>query len=120
VRQAAANGDEHAPGDPGARVGSEWAGGVTVGVGGYPEGRTYGSEPMRGDIETYFEDGRWKNKVEGNDVPSSTHLTKEDARTNGREMAISAAVDHTVRDRDGSVGEHEVYPRGSDPRTLPR
>ncbi|MGZ3147246.1 DUF2188 domain-containing protein [Lentzea chajnantorensis] len=75
---------------------------------------------MRGDIETYFENGRWKNKVEGNDLPSSIHLSKEDARTNGREMAISHAVDHVVRGRDGSVAEHEVYPRGRDPRTLSR
>ncbi|MFD9701202.1 DUF2188 domain-containing protein [Lentzea sp. NPDC059081] len=75
---------------------------------------------MRGDIETYFEDGRWKNKAEGSDEVSSTHLTKKDATTNGREMAIMRAVDHIVRDRDGTI-ERDVYPRGRDSRTpLPR
>lgn len=75
---------------------------------------------MRGDVETYFEDGRWKNKVEGNDLASSTHPTKDDGRTNGREMAIVHAVDHIVRDRDGTISEHDAYPRGRDPHTLPR
>lgn len=75
---------------------------------------------MRGDIETYFEDGQWKNKVEGNDSASSTHRSKEDACTNGREMAIVHAVDHIIRDRDGTISEHDVYPHGRDPHTVPR
>lgn len=72
---------------------------------------------MRGDVETYFEDGRWKNKVQGSEQVSSTHLTKEEATTNGREMAIVHAVDHIIRDRDGTISEHDVYPRGRDPHT---
>ncbi|GLY49962.1 DUF2188 domain-containing protein [Lentzea sp. NBRC 102530] len=72
---------------------------------------------MRGDIETYFEDGRWKNRVEGNDQASSTHLTKEEASADGREMAIVHAVDHITRNRDGTISEHDVYPRGRDPHT---
>lgn len=43
---------------------------------------------MRGDVETYFEDGQWKNKVEGNERASSTHPTKEDATAKGRQTAI--------------------------------
>lgn len=72
---------------------------------------------MRGDIVTYFEDGQWKNRVEGNDSASSTHRSKVDASTNGREMAIVQAVDHIILGRDGAISEHDVYPRGRDPRT---
>jgi hypothetical protein len=73
---------------------------------------------MRGDVETYFQDGRWHNEVQGSDQVSSTHLTKKDATTNGREMAIVHAVDHIVRDRDGTISDHDVSPAAATPTLL--
>jgi hypothetical protein len=74
---------------------------------------------MRGDVETYFESGEWKNKVEGNDRASSTHATKEEAVQKGREMAVERGVEHIIRNQDGKISERNTYPRGRDPRNVP-
>jgi hypothetical protein len=74
---------------------------------------------MQGDIETYFEDGQWKNKVEGNERASSTHPTKDEATAKGRETAIEHGVEHIIRNQDGKISERNTYPRGRDPRNVP-
>ncbi|MET9633496.1 DUF2188 domain-containing protein [Lentzea sp. NPDC006480] len=74
---------------------------------------------MQGDVETYYENGTWKNKVEGNSQASSTHDTKADAVAKGREMAIERGVEHVIRNMDGTIGEKNTYPRSSDPRNIP-
>jgi hypothetical protein len=70
-----------------------------------------------GDIETYFEGGVWKNKVEGNQRASNTAPTKADAQAAGREMAIDRGVEHIIRNKDGEIGARNTYPRGRDPRS---
>jgi hypothetical protein len=45
-----------------------------------------------GDIETYYEDGQWKNRPEGNSRASNTADTKADAQATGREMAKDRGV----------------------------
>lgn len=72
---------------------------------------------MNGDVETYHEDGQWKNKVEGNSRASNTHLTKDDATVEGRDMAIDRGVEHIIRNMDGRIGERNTYPRSRDPRS---
>ncbi|WNV85768.1 DUF2188 domain-containing protein [Umezawaea sp. Da 62-37] len=74
---------------------------------------------MKGDVETYSENGQWKNKVEGNQQASSTHATKEEATAKGREMAKDAGVEHIIRNLDGKIGERQTYPRSRDPRSTP-
>jgi hypothetical protein len=69
-----------------------------------------------GDIETYYEDGVWKNKVEGNQRASNTASNKADAQAAGREMAIDRSVEHIVRNKDGEIGSRNTYPRSRDPR----
>ncbi len=69
----------------------------------------------KGDIETYYEDGVWKNRPEGNSRASNTHSTKADAQTEGRKMAIDREVEHVVKRMDGTVGEKNTYPRSRDP-----
>ena len=74
---------------------------------------------MQGDVETYHENGTWKNKVEGNSQASSTHDTKDEAVARGREMAIDRGVEHVIRNMDGTISEKNTYPRSSDPRNIP-
>ncbi len=45
----------------------------------------------KGDIETYYENGQWKNRAQGNSRASNVHDTKADAQATGRETASSPA-----------------------------
>ncbi|MEU3627864.1 hypothetical protein BS329_40200 [Amycolatopsis coloradensis] len=72
---------------------------------------------MQGDIETYFEDGQWKNKVEGSTRAASTHHTKIEAVETGREMARERKVEHIIKNKDGQIGQRNTY--GHDPRDIP-
>lgn len=69
---------------------------------------------VKGDVNTYYEDGEWKNKIEGNGRASSKHETKSDVQAAGREAAIERGVEHTIRKMDGTIGEKNTYPRGRD------
>jgi hypothetical protein len=68
----------------------------------------------KGDIETYNEDGVWKNRAQGNDRASNTADNKADAVAKGREMAKDRKVEHIVKKLDGTIGERNSY--GNDPR----
>lgn len=63
----------------------------------------------QGDVETYFESGRWKNKVQGNSRASNVHETQEAAVTAGREMARKRKVGHVIKNESGVVQEHSNY-----------
>jgi uncharacterized protein DUF2188 len=67
-----------------------------------------------GDIETYYEDGKWKNRVLGNKRASNVHDRKEDASPVGREMAEKLGVEHVIKKKDGTIGEKNTYPRSRD------
>ncbi|MGW4842771.1 DUF2188 domain-containing protein [Nocardia brasiliensis] len=68
----------------------------------------------KGDIETYYEDGIWKNRPEGNSRASNTHDTKAAATEEGREMAIKRDVEHLIKRKDGQIQEKNTYPRSRD------
>lgn len=51
----------------------------------------------KGDIETYYEDGRWKNRPEGNARASDIHDTKAAAQAAGRATAIKRGVEHVIK-----------------------
>ena len=67
----------------------------------------------KGDIETYYEDGKWKNRVQGNQRASSTHDRKADAQPAGRQMAKDRGVEHFIKNKDGKIGGRNSY--GNDP-----
>jgi hypothetical protein len=71
----------------------------------------------KGDVETYLENSRWKNKVEGSARAANSFDTKAEAQAKGREMARKRKVEHIVRKRDGTIGERKSY--GNDPRNIP-
>ena len=68
--------------------------------------RIRGTTPPKGDVETYFENGRWKNKVQGNSRASNVHDTRTAAVGAGREMARQRKVGHIIKDERGTSQEH--------------
>lgn len=70
----------------------------------------------KGDIETYYEDGQWKNRPQGNERASNTAETKAEAQAKGREMAKDRGVEHLIKKQDGTIGARNTYPRSRDPR----
>ncbi|PYY31502.1 MULTISPECIES: DUF2188 domain-containing protein [unclassified Curtobacterium] len=72
---------------------------------------------MRGDIETYHQDGTWQSKVEGTDEVFGAAATKDDAVHLGRERAKADKVEHFIRNLDGRISERSTY--GHDPRNIP-
>lgn len=69
---------------------------------------------VKGDIETYHEDGQWKNRVQGSSRAANTHSTKADAQAKGREMAQDRKVEHHIKKLDGTIGQRNSY--GNDPK----
>jgi hypothetical protein len=70
-----------------------------------------------GDIETYYEDGIWKTKIDGSSRAAHTFDAKYEAVAAGRQMARERKVEHLIRKEDGSIGERNSY--GHDPRNIP-
>ncbi|MBZ2195388.1 DUF2188 domain-containing protein [Occultella gossypii] len=68
----------------------------------------------RGDVETFHDDGQWKNRREGTERAFSTHKDRNEAVAIGREEARTRGIDHIIRDLDGTIGERSSY--GPDPR----
>ncbi|PGH44414.1 hypothetical protein COO58_08210 [Micromonospora sp. WMMA1996] len=73
----------------------------------------------KGDIDTYQQDGQWKNRPESNERASSRHDTKAEAEAAGREMAAERGTEHVIKKQDGTIGEKNTYPRSRDPREIP-
>jgi hypothetical protein len=78
--------------------------------------RIRGTIPPKGDVETYFENGRWKNKVQGNSRASNVHETRTAAVNAGREMARRRKVGHIIKNEEGAVQEHTRD--GNDPQPV--
>ncbi|MEV6830061.1 DUF2188 domain-containing protein [Amycolatopsis sp. NPDC051102] len=65
-----------------------------------------------GDVHTYFEDGLWKNRVEGGRRASNTSVRRVDAVLAGRQIARKRRVQHVVHTPQGDVEtERDFRPR---------
>jgi hypothetical protein len=64
-------------------------------------------------IETYFANGEWKNRVQGSSRAANRHTTKAAAEKAGRQMARDRKVEHTIKNKDGTIGAKNSY--GNDP-----
>jgi hypothetical protein len=63
-----------------------------------------------GDIETYFEQGEWKNWDQEADADvGDPHSTREEAVAEGRELARQRNVEHVVRDQDATIVDREDH-----------
>lgn len=72
----------------------------------------------QGDIETYSEDGSWKNRREGSERAfGAGYGTKDEAISAGREAAQANKVEHVIKNQDGQIAEKNSY--GQDPRNVP-
>ena len=74
-----------------------------------------GEAQLTRHVETYFENGRWKNKVQGNSRASHVHETRSAAISVGREMARKRNVDHIIMSTGGTVQERDNYGRDPHP-----
>lgn len=70
-----------------------------------------------GDVETFHENGKWRNRIETESVLSGEWETKEPAVAAGRDEARARRVEHIIRNLDGTIGERDTY--GHDPRDIP-
>lgn len=68
---------------------------------------------MPKNVETYYQDNQWKNKVQGNKRASSVHSTKTEAQKAGRQQAQSLGTEHLIKNKDGKIGARNSY--GNDP-----
>lgn len=70
-----------------------------------------------GDVHTYFEEGLWKNRVEGGVRASNTSPRRTDAVLAGRLIAKKRRVGHVVHAEDGAVEtERDFRPRPKRPQ----
>jgi len=70
----------------------------------------------KGDVHTVWDDGEWKNKVEGGERASNVGGTKSERQEAGRDMAIDRGVEHFIHNQDGTIRQRNTYPRSRDPR----
>ncbi|MFE4542299.1 DUF2188 domain-containing protein [Arthrobacter sp. NPDC056727] len=71
-----------------------------------------------GDIETYYEDGEWKNRREGaGRAFGAGYSTKDEAVAAGRDAAKADKVEHVIKNQDGRIAEKNSH--GGDPRNVP-
>jgi hypothetical protein len=58
-----------------------------------------------GDIETFFEDGVWKNRTQGSASAENRHTDKCAALAVAREMACQRKVEHVIKNKDGTIAD---------------
>jgi hypothetical protein len=64
---------------------------------------------LLGDVETYYADNAWRNRVEGSGATALAFSSQADAADVGREEARQIGSSHIVRDRDGRIVEQTTY-----------
>jgi hypothetical protein len=69
-----------------------------------------------GDIQTFYEDGQWHSRVEGQEGLLRSYEDKEAAVAHGARVARDRKVEHIIKELDGTIGERNNY--GHDPRNV--
>lgn len=65
-------------------------------------------------IETYCEDGLWRNSVGPHGPVTGEFRSRDEAVEAGRDEARVRGVQHVLRDTDGAPIERRRYPRRSE------
>ena len=68
-----------------------------------------------GDVETYYADNMWSNRIEGHEKVGN-YQTKDRAIEAGRDLARDLGVEHIIKNQDGTIAERSTY--GDDPRKI--
>lgn len=71
------------------------------------------------DVETYWEQGVWRNRRIGSEQPFSSGGPRLRQLTIGAEVARWAGVRHIIKDPDGQIVETNVYAAGPYPSRSP-
>lgn len=58
---------------------------------------------MPGEVETYFENGQWKNAIVPGEDIGGPYDSRDEAVAAGAEAARERGLDHVVRDEQGTV-----------------
>ena len=66
-----------------------------------------------GGVETYYEGGEWKSKVQGSSRAAHVGGNKAEQTAIGRQMAKDRGAEHTIKNMDGKIGRKNSY--GNDP-----
>ena len=83
---------------------------------------------MTAGVETYYRDGMWHNKIEGESEPVGSYPGKAEALEQGRILATYRAIrargtcDHVIRNEHGKIIARDTQPHASDqgtPRAQP-
>ncbi|MDF1603699.1 DUF2188 domain-containing protein [Nocardioides sp. YIM 152315] len=70
---------------------------------------------MGGDVETYWVDDTWRNRMVGGHEPlPGEYRTREAASEVARVEARIRGVEHIIRRKDGTVADRRRYPRRSE------
>jgi Uncharacterized protein conserved in bacteria (DUF2188) len=69
-----------------------------------------------GDVETYYENQQWHNRVEGTTQVLSSDDTREEAVDIGRDIARELRVQHLIRNESGRITVRRSYAR--DPQSV--
>jgi hypothetical protein len=62
-----------------------------------------------GDVETFHQDGAWRNRVEGSGTSALSFPTMEEAAQVGRAEARVTRSAHVIRDEGGHVVERASF-----------
>jgi hypothetical protein len=62
-----------------------------------------------GDVETYYANGKWRNRVESGDELPGEYDVRATAVAAGHDEAVRRKVEHIVRNLDGTVGERNSH-----------
>jgi hypothetical protein len=65
-----------------------------------------------GDVETYYSDNQWQNRIEGTNFVFGADPTRGAAVWSGRARARSDATTHVVRGVNGKVEQRHSYSTG--------
>jgi hypothetical protein len=65
--------------------------------------------PITGDVETFYQDGAWRNRVEGSGTSALAFPTMAEAAEVGRAEAERAKSAHVVKDQAGRIVEQSTY-----------
>ena len=68
------------------------------------------------NVETFHQDGRWFNRVDGEKGATGPFHSKAEAVAAGREHARHHKSSHVVRGEDGEVGETDDFSEQDDRR----
>lgn len=64
-----------------------------------------------GDVETFYQDGAWRNHVQGSGTSALSFSSRAEAVEAGRDEAIRTRAEHVIKDETGEIEVRTSYVR---------